>query len=101
MWLGKGKARGTIFKLSKDQKHLLALSYQTSLGDSPLLKLRKKWGSEDSVDVVTANIEVYGDWLFENFDGIFEHGGEIMTKIKNRGGKHNGSSPTQQIQGNP
>jgi hypothetical protein len=88
MWFAKAKANGTSFKLSRDQKKLLALGYQCSIGDSPLLKLRKKgWGDLDTPDAITANLEVYGEWIFENGDGIFTHGSELFYKFRNRKSK--------------
>jgi len=87
MALFKAKDNNTKFKLSRDQKKILAHSCYATFGESPLSKLKVDGDTDLDVHIVIAAIDVYGEFWAENYGGLMESGSSIWKKIKNRKGK--------------
>ena len=74
MWTFDAKRRNVIFRLSKQQKKILCASYQATLGDSPLLKLKTTGQGEYDVHIAVGYIEVYGEFCMANVEGAIGRG---------------------------
>ena len=76
MWLADADRRKTRFKLTKPDKKTLASGWVTTVGDSPIQQyLRRDGASASDPDVLTAHLEVYGEWIPAQSEGF-------ITKIK-------------------
>ena len=97
MWIFKAKEIGGYFKLDVNQIRLLCTGYYNTFGDSPLTRITGKDFDETTIDFLSAELTVYGDFYIEHAPSALGHGKELLKGIKSwkdKGGKQDVQGPS-------